>query len=144
MIRLVRLSASFVRPVVVKRQERVFYDVIKCYSSTRIVSLAIPEIEITHTSSTKVKKEEVYTSNNAFDAERDDLFPLRRAIAFHYDNGNYQLALKLATELKDKVATIYGTKTTVYASSLSNIALMVMNKFIFARSFNFHLYSIKC
>jgi hypothetical protein len=57
--------------------------------------------------------------------EKTELFPLRRAVAYHFDRGDYHTALSLSKQLKDEVEALYGNNNTVYASSLSNIALMV-------------------
>jgi hypothetical protein len=59
-----------------------------------------------------------------FDTE-SEMFQLRRRMGQSYAQGNYQVALDYAVELKDKAVEIMGKRTTVYASALNNIALMV-------------------
>jgi hypothetical protein len=59
-----------------------------------------------------------------FDTE-SEMFQLRRRMGQSYAQGNYHVALDYAVELKDKAVEIMGKRTTVYASALNNIALMV-------------------
>lgn len=99
------------------------------FHSQRIVLLALPKIEVTHT---KHLNKEI-TEKDSLDSEKEDLFPLRRLLAYHHDQGDYEKALELALELQEKVAAVYGTKNTVYASSLNNVALMVSTSLSFER-----------
>jgi hypothetical protein len=99
------------------------------FHSQRIVLLALPKIEVTHT---KHLNKEI-TEKDSLDSEKEDLFPLRRLLAYHHDQGDYGKALELALELQEKVAAVYGTKNTVYASSLNNVALMVSTSLSFER-----------
>lgn len=89
------------------------------HQSHRILQ-PLPNIEITHTKHIKKEIEE----KDSLDSEKEDLFPLRRSLAFHHDQGDYAKALELALQLLDKVSKVYGTNNTVYASSLNNVALM--------------------
>lgn len=70
------------------------------------------------------------TDKTIFDTE-SEMFQLRRKMAAAYSQGNYQIALDHAVELKDKAIEIMGKRTTVYGSSLNNIALMVQADDIF-------------
>ncbi len=80
-------------------------------------------IKITHTKA--LPKSSNPNEDRTLDREKEELFPLRRLLAFHHNAGGYEKALKIGLELQEKITEIYGTNNTVYASCLSNIALMV-------------------
>lgn len=67
---------------------------------------------------------------NKLDDEKE-LFSLKRALSAQFTQGNYDLALRTAVELSEKCKELYGRENPIFASSLSNIALMVMSLFIF-------------
>jgi hypothetical protein len=60
-----------------------------------------------------------------------DMVFIKRSMAFQYEKGNYPKALELAKEFRDKVLEAHGDQSTAYASSLSNIALMVISLVFF-------------
>lgn len=49
---------------------------------------------------------------------------MRRMTAY-YNAGQYEDALREAVEVRDKALKLYGDKNAVYASCVSNMALMV-------------------
>ena len=53
-----------------------------------------------------------------------DLFRLRRKMTSHYTSGNYPEALECAKTIETTAVKLYGDKSTIYASSLNNTALM--------------------
>ena len=52
------------------------------------------------------------------------LFQIKRRMGKFYSAGDYSRSFECATELKDKVARWMGNDNAMYASSLSNVALM--------------------
>lgn len=62
-------------------------------------------------------------STSHLDIEKD-LFRLRREMTSHFTSGNYPDALKCAQTIETTAEKLYGIKTTIFASSLNNTALM--------------------
>ena len=62
--------------------------------------------------------------SSQLDTEKD-LFRLRREMTSHYTSGNYPDALKCAQTIETTAEQLYGKKSTIYASSLNNTALML-------------------
>lgn len=53
------------------------------------------------------------------------LFRMKREMANHYAKHDYEKALLAAVEMQDKAEELYGSANPVFASCLSNTALMV-------------------
>lgn len=64
-------------------------------------------------------------NKSIFDIEQE-MFQHKRLMSTAYSQGSFRVALEHAQELKRKALEIMGIRTTVYASSLNNVALMVL------------------
>jgi hypothetical protein len=59
-----------------------------------------------------------------------ELFTVRKDLAGHYGAGRYSEALKCAQRIEADTKDIYGEKTSIFASSLNNTALMLKVMFL--------------
>ena len=65
-----------------------------------------------------------YDSKMSFMTSEKMLFSLRRRMNKLYQQGSYDTALKVATELKESIENLVGNDNNIYASALSDQALM--------------------
>lgn len=92
----------------------------KYFSTEDETKYRLPRVKVTQTKGTE-KLFEPKTVDKEEEEIRDD----KRIMMSHYDKGNFSGALEMALIIKEKVLQKYGEISTFYASSLSDIALMV-------------------
>ncbi len=66
----------------------------------------------------------LFSAEMTLPEKEKEMFKVKRKMGLLFNQGNYSESLNAATLLEKQVKETFGTKTSVHASCLNNIALM--------------------